>query len=122
MPTLFMTELAVADPAVSRAWYEAVLGLTAVLADPATGFVLLADGRGGRLALKPGVPCPGGATLHFEVPEVDCALRECRLVADGPATVSPEGYREAFVRDPDGYRIGLFAWVQPSGTEPAPRG
>jgi predicted enzyme related to lactoylglutathione lyase len=112
MPTLFMVELAVADPAASQSWYEAVLGLTAALADPATGFVLLEDGRGGRLALKPGTPNPGGVTLHFEVGDVDDALRKHGLVADGPVTVSAEGYREAFVRDPNGYRVGLFEWVE----------
>ncbi len=112
MPTLFMVEIAVADPDVSRSWYVAALGLTAVLADPATGFVLLEDGRGGRLALKPGGANPGGVTLHFEVADLDAALWAGGLVADGPVVVSAEGYREAFVRDPDDYRVGLFEWVQ----------
>jgi catechol 2,3-dioxygenase-like lactoylglutathione lyase family enzyme len=122
MPTLFMVELAVADPAASRGWYEAALGLATVVADPATGFVVLDDGRGGRVALKPGTPNPGGVTLHFEVPDVDAALRDGGLATDEPVKVSPEGYREAFVRDPDGYRVGLFAWERPAGTDPAPRG
>ena len=119
MPALFMVELAVADVAASRRWYEAALGLTAALEDPATGFALLEDGRGGRLALKPGAPAPGGVTLHFEVPDLEAALRG--LAADGPVTASAEGYREAFVRDPDGYRVGLFAWDR-GGTGPAARG
>jgi catechol 2,3-dioxygenase-like lactoylglutathione lyase family enzyme len=110
MPTLFMVELAVADVIASRAWYETTLGLKVVTSDAATGFVLLQDGRGCRVALKPGVPNPGGVTLHFEVADVDVTVRESRVVPDGPAVVSPEGYREVFVRDPDGYRVGLFAW------------
>lgn len=110
MPALFMVELAAADVAASRRWYEAALGLRVMLEDPATGFVLLEDGRGGRVALKPGTPAPGGVVLHFEVPDVDAALRG--LAPDGPVATSAEGYREAFVRDPDGYRVGLFAWVR----------
>jgi catechol 2,3-dioxygenase-like lactoylglutathione lyase family enzyme len=122
MPILFMVELAAADPAASRVWYEEVLGLKFLLADAATGFVLLGDDRGGRVALKAGTPTPGGVTLHFEVPDVDAALRERGLVAVGPTTVSSEGYREVFVHDPDGYRIGLFAWDHRDGTELSTRG
>ncbi|MFO0800316.1 MAG: VOC family protein [Gemmataceae bacterium] len=114
MPTLFMVELAVADPAASRTWYEATLGMKVETVDASTGFVLLQDGRGGRLALKPGTPNRGGVTLHFEVADVDAAVQGLR--PDGPAVDSPEGYREAFVRDPDGYRVGLFAWVRPGAT------
>ncbi len=109
MPVLFMVELAVADVVASRHWYESVLGLAVTLEDSATGFVLLEDRRGGRVALRPGTPAPG-VVLHFEVPDVEAALAECGLVADGLATASAEGYREAFVRDPDGYRVGLFAF------------
>jgi catechol 2,3-dioxygenase-like lactoylglutathione lyase family enzyme len=105
-----MVELAVADPAASRGWYEAALGLAVVLEDPATGFVVLHDGCGGRVALKAGTPNPGSVTLHFEVPDVDAELRDRGLTPDESVTVSPEGYREAFVRDPDGYRVGLFSW------------
>lgn len=107
-----MVELAVADTAAARSWYEQKLGLRAVLTDPATDFVLLADGRSGKLALRSGGANPGSVALHFEVPDVDAALRESGLVAEGPVVTSPEGYREAFVRDPDGYRVGLFDWVK----------
>ena len=111
MASLFMVELAVADVAAARAWYGAVLGLKVVMSDAATGFVLLQDGRGGRVALKPGTPSPGGVVLHFEVADLDVLVRETGVVPDGPVVVSGEGYREAFVRDPDGYRVGLFAWL-----------
>lgn len=111
MPTLFMVELAVTDVGAAREWYETALGLTVVTSDAATGFVLLQDGRGGRLALKPGTPTPGGVVLHFEVVDVDATVRKLGVTTDGPITVSPEGYREAFARDPDGYRVGVFAWT-----------
>jgi len=110
MPTLFMVELAVADVAAARAWYETTLGLKVVVSDAATGFVLLQDARGARVALKSGTPNPGGVVLHFEVADVDAFLRERGIASDGPVAVSAEGYREVFVRDPDGNRVGLFAW------------
>ncbi|MBN9518153.1 VOC family protein [bacterium] len=122
MPVLFMVELAVTDVVASRRWYESALGLAVTLEDPTTGFVLLEDRRGGRVALKPGTPVPGGVVLHFEVPDVEAALVERGLAADGPVTASVEGYHEAFVRDPDGYRVSLFAWDRRTGTGAAARG
>ncbi len=98
---LYMLELAVADPAASAAWYADRLGLRVTLRDPATGFTLL-EAPGGRLALKPGTPTPGGVKLHFEVDD---------LPADAEA--SPEGYRKVTLRDPDGYAVVLFAFTSP---------
>jgi catechol 2,3-dioxygenase-like lactoylglutathione lyase family enzyme len=109
--TLFMTELAVADVAAAVRWYRDVLGLRVRLADEPHGFALLAGDADGRLALKVGVPSPGGVTLHFRTDDLDAEL--ARLAAHGvvpeaPPKASAEGYRRAFVRDPDGYRVGLF--------------
>ena len=105
-----MTELAVADLTASLAWYRDRLGFRVVLLDAANGFALLQGDAGGRLALKAGVPTPGGVTLHFQV--ADLAAELARLgVPDVSFTESREGYREAFVTDPDGYRVGLFEWV-----------
>jgi catechol 2,3-dioxygenase-like lactoylglutathione lyase family enzyme len=114
MPSLFMAELAVSDFAASVAWYRDVLGLRVLVADVANAFALLQGESGGRVALKGGRPVPGGVTLHFEVGDLDAEL--ARLSAAGvqtesPPKESPEGYREAFVRDPDGYAVGLFEWV-----------
>lgn len=109
--TLFMTELAVRDLAAAVAWYRDGLGLAVKLRDDATGFALL-EAAGGRVALKVG-PVGAGVTLHFQVADLAAALARLAAagVAAGPVRVSPEGYREAFVRDADGYRVGLFEFV-----------
>ena len=70
----YMTEISVANYAVSVAWYRDVLGLRVELADPANGFALLACEGGGRLALKAGTPTPGGVKLHYEVDDVSAEL------------------------------------------------
>ncbi|MBX9624276.1 MAG: VOC family protein [Gemmataceae bacterium] len=119
MPALFMTELAVSDFAASVVWYRDRLGLRVILLDVANGFALLQGDAGGRLALKAGTPAPGGVTLHFEV--ADLAAELARLGPSGvPVRDSPEGYREAFVRDPDGYAVGLFEWVSMKTPPPNP--
>lgn len=107
--TLFMTELAVRDLAAAVAWYRDALGLTVALLDEAGGFALL-ETPGGRLALKAGDP-GRGVTLHFRVADLDAELARlagCGVRPEVPPKVSAEGYREAFVRDADGYRVGLF--------------
>jgi catechol 2,3-dioxygenase-like lactoylglutathione lyase family enzyme len=107
----YMTELAVSDFAAAAAWYRDRLGLRVLLVDEVNRFVLLQGADGGRLALKAGVPRPGGVTLHFEV--ADLAAELARLgAADTVVTDSAEGYREAFLSDPDGYAVGLFEWVR----------
>lgn len=111
-----MTELAVRDIAVSLAWYRDRLGLRVVLLDAPNGFALL-EGQGGRLALKAGTPVPGGVTLHVEVADLAAGLDRLGL-ADTPVKTSDEGYREAFVADPDGYAVGLFEWVTSAPPRP----
>lgn len=105
-----MTELAVADFAAAVGWYRDVIGLTLDFRDDATAFALFSGG----IALKRGVPVPGGVKLHFRVPDLDAEL--ARLAAAGvepesPAKASPEGYRRAIFRDPDGYAVVLFEWL-----------
>jgi catechol 2,3-dioxygenase-like lactoylglutathione lyase family enzyme len=108
--TLFMTELSVADFAASLAWYRDVLGLRVKHLDQANRFVLFDGG----VALKVGTPMPDGVVLHFNVSDLDVEL--FRLTAAGvaasPVEESTEGYREAFLTDRDGYRIGLFEWCR----------
>lgn len=109
-PEPFMTELAVADLAAALGWYRDRLRLPVTLLDEPNRFALLA----GRLALKEGTPSPGGVILHFRVDDLDAELARLAaagVVPDGPVKASAEGYRRAFVRDPDGYRVGLFAWT-----------
>jgi catechol 2,3-dioxygenase-like lactoylglutathione lyase family enzyme len=114
--TLFMTELLVSDLTASAAWYRSALGLEVVLTDSANGFALMADESGGRVALKVGSPAPAGVALYFEVADLDAEL--ARLGVTTLPTTSPEGYRRAFVADPDGYQVGLFEWVRPAGFGP----
>src|SRR5207302_1158681 len=108
-----MVELTVSDFRAAVRWYRDVLGLRVLVTDEAGAFALLQGAEGGRLALKGGVAVPDGATLHFEVADLDAEL--ARLAALGvtadPPKASPEGYREAFVRDPDGHAVGLIEWV-----------
>jgi predicted enzyme related to lactoylglutathione lyase len=103
-----MTELSVADFAASVAWYRDVLGLRVKHLDSANRFVLFDGG----VALKSGTPVPGGVVLHFNVTDLDAELTRLAAVgsAASPVEESAEGYREAFVADPDGYRVGLFEW------------
>ena len=107
-----MTELRVADLAASVAWYRDRLGLRVELLDAANGFALLGGEGGGRLALKAGPPAPGGVALHFEVADLAAALARAGA-AEAPVKESWEGYREAVIRDPDGYAVGLFGWASP---------
>lgn len=107
---LHMVELAVADLPASLAFYRDRLGLPVELVDAAGGFALLH--AGGRLALKRGTP-GGGATVHLEVAALDAVLQRLGETADVKA--SPEGYRRAKLRDPDGYAVVLFEWVTAPG-------
>jgi catechol 2,3-dioxygenase-like lactoylglutathione lyase family enzyme len=102
---VYMVELAVADPAASLRFYRDRLGLPVELHDEVNGFALLT--AGGRLALKRGTP-GGGATVHLEVADLEAEL--ARLGEPAEVKASAEGYRRAVLRDPDGYRVVLFAW------------
>jgi catechol 2,3-dioxygenase-like lactoylglutathione lyase family enzyme len=108
--TFFMAEIAVADFDASLAWYRDRLGLKVELVDAANRFVLLRCQGGGRLALKAGIPSPGGVRLHFEVSNLDEELTRFDEITE-PPKASAEGYRRAVVRDPDGYTVCLFEWV-----------
>ena len=85
--TLFMTELAVADFAASLAWYRDVLGLRVKHLDSANQFVLFDGG----VALKAGVPTPGGVRLHFNVS--DLAAELTRVMTAGVAASPIEEQR-----------------------------
>jgi catechol 2,3-dioxygenase-like lactoylglutathione lyase family enzyme len=113
---LFLVEIVVSDFARSLAWYRDALGMTVTLLDEPNQFVLLRSAGSGQLALKggSGPADPEAVRLHFFQPDLDAALerlRELGIVPDGPPRVSHEGYRSATLRDPDGYRVYLFEWV-----------
>ncbi len=110
---LYMIEFVVADLRVSTEWYANLLRRQSTLTDFVGGFALF-DCGSCRLALKEGEPRVGNGSVVFQVADLSDEIR--RLAALGVETesavkVSPEGYRRAFVRDPDGHRVGLFEWV-----------
>ena len=110
---LFMIEIMVADLAVSLAWYRDRLGLTVRLHDEVNRFALLETGAV-QLALKQGLASVTADSIVFEVAHLDGELQRLTTLGappEGPVKNSAEGYRQAFVRDPDGRRIGLFEWV-----------
>jgi predicted enzyme related to lactoylglutathione lyase len=114
---LYLVELTVSDWPASVAWYGAVLGWELVRKDDAGRFALFQGGPT-RLALKEGVARPGTVLLTFEVGGLAAHLeRLARLgvVPEGPVKASPEGYRRALLRDPDGYRLSLFEWCPAPG-------
>jgi catechol 2,3-dioxygenase-like lactoylglutathione lyase family enzyme len=107
--TLYFVELRVSDWAASVAWYRDVLGLRPILLDEAGSFALL-DAGGARVALKAGLPRPGGVMLAMEVGDLDGWLARLGALVEGPPQTSAEGYRRARLLDPDGYEIVLFEW------------
>jgi len=112
---LHFVQLAVADWPAAVAWYGDVLGLRPALRDDAGRFALF-DAGGCRVALKQGAPEPGAALLAFEVDDLPAALARLAglgVVPEAPPQTSPEGYRRALLRDPDGYRLCLFDWGAP---------
>src|SRR5437870_843517 len=113
MCDLYFVELTVADWSRSVQWYRQVLRLELVLCDEHERFALLRAGTG-RIALKAGSPTPGTVLLTLAVDDLTAALH--RLAAfgiqpEGPCKVHSEGYRRAQLRDPDGYRLCLFEWL-----------
>ena len=79
--TLYMTELAVADLAISLRWYRNAIGMEIEILDESSGFALLRLADSGRLALKVGPTMPGSATIHFETHNLNSELE--RLGAAG---------------------------------------
>ena len=108
---LYLVELTVTDWLASVAWYEA-LGLRLSLKDEKTRYALLEAPRG-RVALKEGNAEPASALIAFEVSDLGAEIKrlaEQGIVPEGQVKGGDEGYRRAIFRDPDGYRVSLFAW------------
>src|SRR5262245_18037536 len=107
---LAFVELQVADWPAALAWDRDVLGLPVVLRVKADRFALLKAGPG-QLALRAGRPQPGSVLLAFEVEDLPAALEHLARLGvqpEAPLKASPEGYRRALLRDPDGYRLCLY--------------
>jgi catechol 2,3-dioxygenase-like lactoylglutathione lyase family enzyme len=113
-----MVELTVSDWPAAVDWYRDVLGLGLLLRVEADRFALFQAGPA-RLALKAGEAAPGGALLAFEVDDLSAWLKRLAgrgVAPEGPVKVSPEGYRQALLRGPDGQRLSLFEWCR--GNQP----
>lgn len=109
---LAFVELAVSDWDGAVRWYQEVLGLEVVLRDDAARFALLSAGTA-RLALKGAAAPAAGALLAFEVQGLDDwvnRLEKYGVGMEGPVKASPEGYRRAKVRGPEGVAVTLFEW------------
>jgi catechol 2,3-dioxygenase-like lactoylglutathione lyase family enzyme len=109
---LYMIELSVAHWPTALAWYRDQLGLQEILRVEADQFALLQAGSG-RLALKVGRPEPGTVLVTFLVDNLPAELERLErhgVVVESGLRASPEGYRRALLRDPDGYRVCLFDW------------
>lgn len=116
-----MTEVRAVDWRASVAWYGSVLGLRVVLEDAAGQFALLEVGQGGgRVAIKGGGDraVRGAVRLVFAVDDLDALIQTVAAqgIAVAEPRVSPEGYREITLHDPDGTPVGIFAWVR-AGSE-----
>jgi hydroxymethylpyrimidine/phosphomethylpyrimidine kinase len=101
--------LPVRDYAASIAFYRQ-LGLRQIV-DSAGHYARFECPGGATLSIIVEEAAPGSATIGFESPDLDGWVE--KLVANGMRFVAlPEdkswGWREAFLRDPDGHRIMLF--------------
>src|SRR5207253_6006359 len=117
---LFMTVIRVASWPTTVRWYIDTLGLVPVLLDAQHEFALLSAGNG-RLGVQ-GVKearattGSGKVRLVFQVPDLDRErqwLIERGVAVGAPVENLDEGYREVRLKDPEGYSVRLFAWIDP---------
>jgi catechol 2,3-dioxygenase-like lactoylglutathione lyase family enzyme len=104
--------LAVADVEASAGFYRR-LGLEQIVADyPDYARFLVADGENTLSLQRTGrSPAAQGASLHFEVADVDAVVADLtRAGFDflGDPVDEPYLWREAIMLDPDGYRIFIY--------------
>jgi glyoxylase I family protein len=118
---LLHASLLVADLPRARAFYEAVLGLTADVGRPTLSFdgvwYALGDGARGAIHLLvvpnpdpvTGRPAHGGRDRHTAIGVVGWGELRARLDAQAiPYTLSQSGRNAVFVRDPDGNALELI--------------
>lgn len=111
---LFMVELTVKNWSITFPWYRDVLNLPLTDHYQPGQFALFQAGATG-IALKAGDSNPGTILLTMQVDYLEEELQ--RLASLGvkpvePLKTSEEGYRRALLRDPEGYRICLFEWLE----------
>jgi catechol 2,3-dioxygenase-like lactoylglutathione lyase family enzyme len=112
-PTLFSVELRTGRWHELVAWYRDRLGLGSLLRSEEDQYALLSLG-GARLAIlgrNDADPPSGRWSLALEVSHLDALANN---FAAGPVQKHPEGYRYLKLTDPDGNRLTLIDWRQPS--------
>jgi predicted enzyme related to lactoylglutathione lyase len=112
---LAVTTIAVTDLDRAKRFYQEQVGLT--LLDEAPFACRFGAGMGSQLSVRRGQPNVGQTVAHFEVADIDAAVRD--LVGRGVTfqeyeTPKTEGFiaqlgpaRAAWFTDPDGNVIGL---------------
>lgn len=96
----------------SIAFYEK-LGLLLIVNSPDNGYARFECPDGGSTFSVHEAKefSPKGASIYFEVEDVDAvvdALKEKGVAFETEPTDKPHLWREAWCRDPDGYRIGIY--------------
>jgi predicted enzyme related to lactoylglutathione lyase len=124
---LYMVELAATDWRAAAAWYKEVFGLKPLYWAEEDGFVLFQAGPV-RLALKQAravcqedTATGTGTLLVFTVSSLDAELARLAglgVIPELPPQTSPEGYRRAIFRDPEGHRLCLFEWTHETRSLP----
>jgi catechol 2,3-dioxygenase-like lactoylglutathione lyase family enzyme len=110
-----VTTVAVTDLERARHFYGEQVGLTLLEETPAS--IRFGAGHGSQVGIRRGVPNVGNTVLHFEVEDVEAAVRELTArgitfeeyetpkTIDFIAQVGPA--RGAWFKDPDGNVLGL---------------
>ncbi len=102
--------LAARDVEVSAGFYVR-LGLTQIVADYPHYARLVAPEGDTTLSLHQADPLPAGASVHFEVEDVDRTverLQRAGLEFACDPVDQPYLWREAILLDPDGHRIFIY--------------
>ncbi len=104
--------IAVSDLKRAIAFYEK-LGLTLIVNSPESRYARFECGDGGAtFSLHESEDfSPTGAAIYFEVVDVDAkvrGLKDSGLAFEAEPVDQRWLWREAWLRDPDGYRIGIY--------------
>ncbi len=113
--SLAVTTVAVTDLDRAKRFYQDQVGLT--LLDENPGAIRFGAGKGSQLSVRRGQPNVGQTVAHFEVDDIEAAVRELTSrgitfeeyetpkTVDSIATIGPA--RGAWFKDPDGNVFGV---------------
>jgi catechol 2,3-dioxygenase-like lactoylglutathione lyase family enzyme len=120
---LAVTTVAVTDIDRARRFYQEQVGLR--LLDETPVAIRFGSGKGSQLSVRRGQPNVGQTVAHFEVGDIDAAVRdllsrgvtfeeyEAPKTVDFIAQIGPA--RAAWFKDPDGNVLGLREGPVPTG-------